>query len=95
MRIFEFVREPLIVMIDFKGNHFPKSVILFAVFSYVRYGVSYQDLVEIMAEPLGGEILSTDRRKRAGQNETDSCLLAYGRDLYQGAWSVDVLVSRG
>ena len=36
--------------IDFKGNHFPKSVILYAVFFYVRYGVSYRDLEEIMAE---------------------------------------------
>ena len=36
--------------IGFKGNHFPKSVILFAVFFYVRYGVSYRDLKEIMAE---------------------------------------------
>ncbi|WP_044044368.1 IS6 family transposase [Octadecabacter antarcticus] len=36
--------------IDFKGNHFPKSVILYAVFFYVRYGVSYRDLKEIMAE---------------------------------------------
>jgi transposase-like protein len=38
------------VTIDFKGNHVPKSVILFAVFFYVRYGVSYRDLEEIMAE---------------------------------------------
>lgn len=37
-------------MIDFKGNHFPKSVILYAVYFYVRYGVSYRDLEEIMAE---------------------------------------------
>ena len=36
--------------IDFKGNHFPKSVILYAVFFYVRYGVSYRDLGDIMAE---------------------------------------------
>lgn len=36
--------------IDFKGNHFPKSVILYVVFFYVRYGVSYRDLEEIMAE---------------------------------------------
>ena len=36
--------------IDFKGNHFPKSVILYAVFFYVRYSVSYRDLEEIMAE---------------------------------------------
>lgn len=37
-------------MIDFKGAQFPKSVILHAVFFYVRYAVSYRDLEEIMAE---------------------------------------------
>lgn len=36
--------------IDFKGHQYPKSVILYAVFSSVRYGVSYRDLEEIMAE---------------------------------------------
>ncbi|SCN47853.1 Mobile element protein [methanotrophic endosymbiont of Bathymodiolus azoricus (Menez Gwen)] len=35
-------------MISFKGTHFPKDVILYAVFFYVRYGVSYRDLEEIM-----------------------------------------------
>ena len=37
-------------MISFKGAQFPKEVILFAVFFYVRYTVSYRDLEEIMAE---------------------------------------------
>jgi hypothetical protein len=37
-------------MISFKGVQFPKEVILFAVFFYVRYTVSYRDLEEIMAE---------------------------------------------
>lgn len=37
-------------MIDFKGAHYPKSVILFAVFFYLRYPVSYRDLEEIMQE---------------------------------------------
>ena len=37
-------------MISFKGAHFPKDVILYAVFFYVRYGVSYRDLEEIMKE---------------------------------------------
>lgn len=37
-------------MIDFKGAHYPKSVILYAVFFYVRYAVSYRDLEEIMLE---------------------------------------------
>ncbi|MCP5076375.1 MAG: IS6 family transposase [Rhodobacteraceae bacterium] len=37
-------------MISFKGSHFPKQVILFAVYFNVRYSVSYRDLEEIMAE---------------------------------------------
>ena len=37
-------------MISFKGKHYPKDVILFAVYFYVRYAVSYHDLEEIMAE---------------------------------------------
>lgn len=37
-------------MIEFKGVQFPKSVILHAVFFYVRYAVSYRDLEEILAE---------------------------------------------
>ncbi len=36
--------------IDFKGLQYPKSVNLYAVFFYLRYGVSYRDLEEIMAE---------------------------------------------
>jgi putative transposase len=36
-------------MISFKGAQFPKEVILFAGFFYVRYTVSYRDLEEIMA----------------------------------------------
>lgn len=37
-------------MITFKGAQFPREVILFAVFFYLRYTVSYRDLEEIMAE---------------------------------------------
>jgi len=37
-------------MISFKGAHFPKDVILYAVFFYVRHGVSYRDLEAIMEE---------------------------------------------
>ncbi|PJT27899.1 IS6 family transposase, partial [Ochrobactrum sp. 695/2009] len=36
--------------VDFKGAHFPKSAILYAVFFYLRYPCSYRDLQEIMAE---------------------------------------------
>jgi putative transposase len=37
-------------MISFSGSQFPRDVILYAVFFYVRYGVSYRDLEEIFAE---------------------------------------------
>jgi transposase-like protein len=37
-------------MVDFKGSQFPKAVILYAVWFYVRFPVSYRDLEEIMAE---------------------------------------------
>ena len=36
--------------IDFKGSHYPKDVILYAVVFYVRYAVYYRDLEEIMKE---------------------------------------------
>ena len=36
--------------IDFKGIHYPKDVILHAVFFYVRYAVSCRDLEEITRE---------------------------------------------
>jgi putative transposase len=36
-------------MISFKG-HFPKDVILYAVYFYVRYAVSYRDSEDILAE---------------------------------------------
>ena len=34
--------------VDFKGVHFPRSVILYAVLFYIGYPVSYRDLQEIM-----------------------------------------------
>lgn len=37
-------------MIRFKGSLYPKHVILYAVYFYVRYAVSCRDLEEILAE---------------------------------------------
>ncbi len=42
-------------VISFKGAQFPKDVILFAAFFYVRFTVSYRDLGEILAER-GGQV---------------------------------------
>jgi putative transposase len=41
---------PFLRMVSFKGTHFPKDVILYAVYFYVRYAVSYRDLEDILAE---------------------------------------------
>ncbi len=43
-------QQDVSVTVNFKGAHYPKSVILHAVFFYVRYAVSYRDLEEILAE---------------------------------------------
>jgi len=40
----------MVTVVDFKGAYYPKSVILFAVFFYLRYPVSYRDLEENMQE---------------------------------------------
>ncbi len=37
-------------MVSFKGTQFPRDVILHAMYFYLRYGVSYRDLEEILAE---------------------------------------------
>lgn len=38
------------MMIEFRDAHYLKSVILYAVFFYLRYAVSCRDLEKIMAE---------------------------------------------
>jgi putative transposase len=35
-------------MIGLKGLHYPKHIILFAVFFYARYGVSCRDLEDVI-----------------------------------------------
>jgi len=45
-------------MVDFKGVHFPKEAILYAVFFYLRRPGSYRDLEEIMEER-GAEVNHT------------------------------------
>lgn len=40
----------LFMMIRFKGSQYPKSVILYAIFFYVRYAVFYRDLQKNLQE---------------------------------------------
>lgn len=92
-------------MIDFKGVHYPKSVILHAVFFYVRYAVSYRDLEEILAErgvtvdhatlnrwvvKFAPQIAAQAQAKKTA----DGQFLANGRDLYQGEGSLDLPLPR-
>ena len=37
-------------MVDMKGSHFPKDVILYGVWCYVRFSLSYRDIEELMLE---------------------------------------------
>jgi IS6 family transposase len=37
-------------MSDFKGRHFEREIVLWAVRWYCRYGVSYRDLEQMMGE---------------------------------------------
>lgn len=37
------------MMVDVKGSHYPKDVVLYAGFFYVQYASSYRDLEEILA----------------------------------------------
>ena len=56
---------------DFNGVHYPKSVILFAVFFYVRYAVPNETLRKSWLteasplisppKPMGGKILTVNR----------------------------------
>ena len=37
-------------MVSFKGTQLPRDVIIHALYFYLRYGVSYRNLEEILAE---------------------------------------------
>ena len=86
--------------IDFKGAHYPKAVIVHAVFFYVRYAVSYRDLEEILAE----RGVSVDHARLnlwvvkysplIAAKAQASRFVADVRNLHQGQRQVDVLLPR-
>ena len=88
----------------FSGLHFPKDVILTAVRWYLRYNLSYRDVEELIAER--GIVVDHSTINRwvvkyaallveAGQESQTKggYKLATGRNLHQGAWSMEILVS--
>ena len=94
------------LVIRFKGKHYPKDMVLFAVFFYVGYAVSYQDLEESIEErgidvdhaTLNrwvieyGPLLAEEAQKTQA---TDRLLVAHGRDVSEDQRTVDKSVSRG
>jgi transposase-like protein len=49
----------------FKGRHFAQEIIVLCVCWYLRYKLSYRDLVEMMAERDLSMVLSTYRTNEA------------------------------
>lgn len=86
-------------MISFKGSQFPKHIILHAVYFYLRYSVSLRDLEEILAER--GVVVDHATLNRwvvkfsplIALEATNCRFVAYGRNLYQSSWAVDVSLS--
>ncbi len=75
-------------MIGLKGSHYPKDVILYAVFFYLRYAVSFRGLEEILAERgvdadhatlnRWGGIRAADRRRNPEKEITGRPIQAQG-----------------
>ena len=61
--------------IAFKGSHYPKDVVLYAVFFYVRYRVFYRDLEEVMAE----------RGIQVDRATLNKCVVKYSPDIAKAA----------
>ena len=75
--------------IDFKGSHYPKGVILYAVSFYVRYAVSYRDLEEILAKR-GIRIDHTTLNRRVVKYSSDIAKAAQTRkQSTAGSWRMD------
>ena len=79
-------------MIGFKGMQYPNSVILYAVYFYVHFPVSYRDLEEIMAER--GVDLDHATLNRWVEKYTDAIAEEARRQKSQTgrSWRMDVFV---
>ncbi len=82
-------------MVDFKVSQFPKDVILYAVWFYVRFPVSYRDLEEIMAER-GGEVDSATLNRWLEQYSEQIGSEAQKRKAQQARpWRMDETYRKG
>ena len=75
-------------MISFKGVHFPKNVILYAVFFYVRYGASYRDLEEILEERGVNVDHATLNRLFSVDRNRSQKMQTYRCDILANGWNL-------
>jgi IS6 family transposase len=87
----------------FKRRRFPAEIILLCVRWYCRYGISYRDLEEMMAERgVAVDHVTLCRWVQRYAPELEKrvrwyqglplIVLARGRDLRQGGWQVEIPV---
>jgi transposase-like protein len=62
-------------MIEFKGSHFERDVILWGVRWYVAYPIGYRQLEEMMEER-GVEVDHSTLKRLAGGNRINALVLA-------------------
>jgi putative transposase len=75
--------------IGFSGVHFPKDVILYAVFFYVRYGVSYRDLEPIWKETGVKVDHSSLNRRVAGYSQLIAAEAKKSKHPVATSWRMD------
>jgi len=90
-------------MMEFKGSHFEREVILWGVRWYVAYPISYRQLEEMMEErgvevDIPRSIVGSSNTSRCWINNSYSQVLgrlelAIGRDLCEGQRLLEVFVS--
>ena len=87
----------------FKGRHFDREVVVLCVRWYLRFKLSYRDLVEMMAErtatagahydhAVGALLCSGVRTPLEPVRPTSRVIMACRRDLREDPWPVGVLV---
>ena len=75
---------------DFKGRHFGGEIVLWAVRWYCRYGISYRDLEQMMAERgVSVDHSTIFRWVQRYAPEIEKRLRWHWRHPHSGSWRVD------
>src|SRR3954468_21246165 len=90
----------------FRGRHFEAEIIVLCVRWYLRFGLSFRNLEEMMVERnlavdhchdlgLGAALRARAQPSLPRRIETDHPLVAGGRNLPSNCWQVGLFVSSG